>query len=408
MKKYIALIFLLIAATVYFVFYDQDKALKFVPENTDILILVDMKKCTRQYISGILEHPSFVTRKGKTGGASVSLRDTGLKIPDFLQLFHLKGSPLSHWYTVFEINDEQKLFNYVKSQKFISIGNQTFKKDFVFLKISDGSCLIGTSDSAFKNISGSISSGKNDYRADAFIDGGTGSLSFISGPRTRNFSIDLNDHDIEIKNTFSEYPIDSVLNNLENKTAFLDAGLDAENSKRIALLFSMDFINTAGIEALQASANLKAVNDTIITYSYDDHFNEIEKKTIQKIVQPDYAIALHSANTEKVIRYFREKKWMNGRNEFTAIPFQPNKVVEKKNTIEIISVQNPVKLPAKPGINYIFVKNNPLLWSGWKTAPPAGKKMISQLEYLFYTNRNYEYYVRLQFKREKLPLILRL
>ncbi len=407
MKKYIAPAFLLIAATVYFVFYHQDKALKFVPENTDILILVDTKKCTRQYISGILEYPSLITEKDKAGRESVSLKDTGLKVPDFIQIFHLQGSPISQWYSVFEIKDEQKLLNYLKRQKFIGIGKRTFKKDFIFLTISDGKCLVGTSDSGFKMIPGSIRSGKNDYQADSFIDGSTGSLSFISGRGTRNFSIDLNDHDIEIRNAFSEYHADSVLHHLEKKTDFLNAELDKENINRIAGFFGIDFTGDTGIESLQATAKLAEVNDTIITYGYDDHFDEIEKKTVQKILQPDYAMTLHSTHPEKIIRYFREKKWMNDRNEFTAIPFQPNKVIENKNSIEIISVRNPVKLPAKMRTHYVFVKNNPLLLSGWKTGSPAEKKIVSQLEYLFYVNRNDEHYVKLQFKKEKQPLILR-
>lgn len=407
MKKYIALVFLLAAATVYFVFYHQDKSLKFVPENTDILMLVDTKKCTRQYISEILQHPSFIKEKGKAGGESVSLGETGLEVPDFLQIFHLQNSPLSHWYSVFEIKDKRKLFNYMKRLKFIGIGNGTFKKDFIYLKISDGNCIIGTSGSAFTRISGSIRSGQNDYQADSFIDNSTGSLSFISGPRTRNFSIHLNDDHIEIKNAFSEYPVEPVLNKLENKTDFLDAELDTENTKRITQLLGADFANAVGIESLQATAKLEEVNDTIITYGYDDNFNEIEKKTVQKIVQPSYAIAFHSINPEKAVRYFQEKRWINDRNQFTAIPFQPNTVIKNKQTVAIISVRHPVKLPAKLGTNYVFVKNNPLLLSGWKTGSPAEKKMLSQLEYLFYANRNHEYYVKLQFKKEKLPLILR-
>ncbi|KAA0126009.1 hypothetical protein FY557_19590 [Chryseobacterium sp. SN22] len=406
MKKYIALILFLIAATVYFVFYHQDKALRFVPENTDILILVDMKKGTRQYISEILGHPSLIMEKNKAGGAPASLKDTGLKIPDFLQIFHLQGSPFSHWYSVFEIKDEQKLLNYVKRQEFISTENNTFKKDFIFLKISDGNCLIGTSGSAFESVAISIRSGETDYQASSFIDRSIGSISFISGPRTRNFSVDLHEHDIEIKNSFHPENFSQILSGIENRTSFFSAETDARNIRDIARLFNIDFTETAGVEYVQATAQLKQVNDTIITYGYDDHFNEIEKKSVQKILQPDYAFALHSADPEKAIRYFQEKKWINDRNQFTAIPFQPNTVVKNKKSVEIMSVRNPVKLPSKVGTNYIIIKNNPLLLSEWKTGSPVEKKIISQLECFFYANRNHEYYVKLQFKKEKRPLIL--
>lgn len=406
--KYSAFAFLLIAATVYWVFYHQDKTLKYVPKNTDILILIDTKKCTRQYIAEFLVHPSQWIEKGGTKDHSASIRETGLEIPGFLQIFHLQHTPLSQWHAVFEIKDERKLLNYLKSQKFIGIGNNIFKKEFLFLKISGGSCIVRTSDAAFKNISGFVNSGKNAYQASSFIDGSAGSISFISGPRTRNFSVDLHEHDIEIKNSLRPENFSQLLSGIENRTSFFSAETDARNIRDIARLFNMDFTEAAGVESVKATAQLKQANDTIITYGYDDHFNEIEKKSVQKILQPDYAFAFHSADPEKIIRYFREKKWINDRNQFTAIPFQPNTVIKNKNSVEIISVRNPVKLPSGLETNYIFIKNNPLLLSGWKTGSPAEKKMISQLEYLFYTNRNHEYYVKLQFKKEELPLILRL
>ncbi|MDQ1160182.1 hypothetical protein QE422_000550 [Chryseobacterium sp. SORGH_AS 447] len=405
-KKYIAFATLLIAATVYFALYHQNKTLKYVPKNTDILVLVDTKKLTRQYISEFLTHPSQWRQK-RDRKVPASIPTTGLKIPDFIQVFHLKDTPISQWYSVFEIKDQQELFSYLKQQKFIRTRKNVFKKEFLFVMITEENCIAGTSDAAFQSIPGSVDSGKNDFQAGSFIDGSTGSISFISGTRTHNFSIDIHENDIEITNSLIPQNFNQVISGIENRITFLDAELDAENITHIERLFSTGITGTSGIQHVQAAAQLEQVNDTIITYGYDDNFNETEKKTVQKIVQPNYALALKSTDPEKTMQDFYNRKWINVQNQFTAIPFQPNIITKDKTGISIRSTRRPVSLPPELKASYIFVKNNPLLLATVKTLSPAERKMISGLEYIFYGNRNQDYYVKLQFKKDRVPLILR-
>ena len=111
------------------------------------------------------------------------------------------------------------------------------------------------------------------------------------------------------------------------------------------------------------SANLAEVNDTIISYGYDDNFNEIEKISYQKIVQPDYEILLQCSNPNKTLEYFQRKKWMNAQNQFTAIPFQPNLMSVNKNHISIKSTRKSVKINETKNQNYIFIKNIYFLFS---------------------------------------------
>ena len=152
------------------------------------------------------------------------------------------------------------------------------------------------------------------------------------------------------------------------------------------------------------SANLTQVNDTIVSYEYDDNFNEIEKISYQKIVQPDYEIVLQTSNPEKAWTYFQNKKWINAKNQFTAIPFQPNLMSVNKNHISIKSTRKSVKINETKNQNYIFIKNNPLLLSSFKT---LNNQFFKDIEYLFYGNKNQDYTVKIKFKKEKYPLILR-
>ncbi|MDY0929737.1 hypothetical protein [Chryseobacterium sp. CFBP8996] len=406
-KKYIFLvIIILFSVGVYFVLFHKDKSLKYIPENADIIVLVDVKKAKRQYISSYLMHPSKWFEEKKEKKNKISITDSGLEIPDFLQIFHLNNTKISEWYTVLEINDKEKLSLFLKDRKFINDEKGIFKSNQFFVKINGEKCIVGTSDLNFNNIGKPFSQKfrNNVLNADSFMDDGLGSISFISELRTQNFSIDLKDDEIEIKNEQNSTNFESLISDLYKKTQFLDAELDSENIKKIGSAFKGNISDSISVNHLKMSAHLTQVNDTIVSYEYDDNFNEIEKISYQKIVQPDYAIVLQTSNPEKAWTYFQNKKWINAQNQFTAIPFQPNLIGINKNRIFIKSTRKSVKLNETKKQNYIFIKNNPLLFSSFKT---LNNQFFKNVEYIFYGNKNQDYTVKIKFKKEKLPLILR-
>lgn len=408
-KKLIVLAVFMLATTVYFVFYHKDKTLKFVPENADVVVLVDVKNLTRQYISSFATHPSQWFEGRNTKENTISILKSGVKIPDFLQIFHLKNTQFSQWYSIFELKDKQRFLAYLKQEKFISKGKDVFQKDQIFIKIEGGKYIVGTSDLSFSNINTMLfqSSRKNIFNADSFIDGSLGSISFISESRTRNFSIDLLSDEIEIKSISGTKYFSPIIAKLQQRNSFLETELDKENIKKFTSFFHKSFSDSSQITHFKATAELEQVNDTIITYGYDDNFNEIEKKTFQKIIQPNYVIALQSSNPEKTQQYFQNKKWINAKNQFTAIPFQPNVIEQIRRGFEITSTKKPISLSPLINENYIFIRNNALLSSSFKSLTAKEKKIISSLEYIFYGNNTQDYYFKLKFKKEELPLILR-
>lgn len=406
-KKYIFLIIIvLLSIGVYFLFFHKDKSLKYIPDNADIVVLVDVKKAKRQYISSYIAHPSKWFEEKNGAKNKISVTDSGLEIPDFLQIFHLNNTKISEWYTVLEINDKEKLSAFLKDRKFINDGKGTFKNNQLFVKINGEKCIVGTSDLNFNNIGKPFSEKfrNNVLNADSFMDDGLGSISFISELRTQNFSIDLQDNEIEIKNKHNSANFGSLISDLYKKSQFLDAELDSENIKKIGSVFKENLTDSTSVNHLKMSANLTQVNDTIVSYEYDDNFNEIEKISYQKIVQPDFEIVLQTSNPEKVWTYFQNKKWINAKNQFTAIPFQPNLMSVNKNHISIKSTRKSVKINETKNQNYIFIKNNSLLLSSFKT---LNNQFFKDIEYLFYGNKNQDYTVKIKFKKEKYPLILR-
>ncbi|EJL70803.1 hypothetical protein [Chryseobacterium populi] len=408
-NKLIVLCIFLLALVFYFIFFHKNKTLKFIPGNADVVVLLDVKKLGGQYIYSLTTHPSLWFDEKKKRKDENSLRDSGVKIPDFLQIFHLKNTGYSDWYSVIEVKDHEKFLAFLKIQKFVNKGKNTFQKDQFFLKIDGEKCILGTSDLAFENINQQLfrSSGKKNLNADKFIDDTVGSISFISGEKIRNFSIELNADDIEIKNTSKIKAFNSILAMAEQKTSFLEMELDAANVKTLTGFFNKSFSNSSEISYIRASAELEQVNDTIISYGYDDNFNEVEKKTYQKIIQPNYVIELQSKAPEKTWEYFRNKKWINPQNQFTVIPFQPNNIARNKNGFEIKSTRKTIPSSQKLKENFIFIKYNNLLVSSISTLSVAEKKIISEMDYIFYGNKAQDYYVKLKARKGGLPLILR-
>lgn len=408
-KRFIVPLVIVLGIAIYFVFYHKDKTLQFVPKNADVVVIIDVKKLTRQYVSSFIMHPSqwFGSEAGHEEG--ISLQHSGMKIPDFLQIFHIKNSKFSNWYSVIKLKDQQKFLAFLNKQKFVDKGRNLFQKDHFFIKIEGNHCVLGTSNLDFESIQSQLfqSSRQNVFNANQFIENTAGSISFISGQKIQNFSIELNADDIEIKNRSNSESFNSILSKLEQKNSFLEMELDAQNVKKYTSFFNKSITDSSQINYVKASIELEQVSDTILSYGYDDNFNEIEKKTYQKIVQPNYVINLQSAVPEMTWKYFLHKKWINAQNQFTIIPFQPNKIAETKDGFEIKSTRKPIHPSPNLKENYIFVRNSMLLSSSLSTLTDTEKNIISNLDYIFYGNKGQDYYIKCKAKKENLPLILR-
>ncbi len=406
-KKLIVFAVFLLVTAVYFVFYHKS-TVTIAPANADIIILVDAKKLTRQYVYSLVTHPSEWFGSGNEDENSISIRKSGLQIPDFFHIFHLKNSGFSEWYSIFEFKDKQQFTKFLKQQKFTDLGNNIFRKGKFYVKIFDKNCIVGTSDKGFQSIDYQLlpSSKINIFDTDNIEALGC-IWTFSENNYQNNLSINLNDDHIEIKSNSDSYDPAPVISKLQLAKSFLETELDYKNVQNFASFFDKTFSDSLQINHLKATVNLEEVNDTIITYGYDDNFNEIEKKSFQKIIQPNYIIDFQTINPQKTELYFKNKKWINAQRQFTVIPFQPNRIENTKTGFEIRSTRNHIQMSPELNGNYIFVKNNPLLLSSFKTLSSREKKIFSDVDYIFYGNSDQDYYLKLQFKKDKLPLILR-
>ncbi|MFP3832670.1 hypothetical protein [Chryseobacterium sp. SIMBA_028] len=407
-KKVIASLILLLAITAYFVLFYKDKKLRLIPKNADAVVLIDVKNLTRQYIFSLITHPSQWGGKTK-GKNSASLNESGIIIPDFLQVFHLQGTGISEWYSVIELKDPQKFIVFLKQQQFVGKGENIFQKDHVFISIEGENCIVGTSDSGFGVINKQIfqASQKNILNAGQFIQNTAGSISFLSGQKIQNFSIELKDDEIEIKNNSNLQALNTIDSKIRKGNQFLELELDKENIRNFTRFFNKNIADSSQSISLKVTSNLEQVNDTIISYEYDDNFNEVEKKSVQKITQPNYIIDIKSDDPNKTWEYFQSKKWINDQNQFTAIPFLPNEISHSNNGIVIKSTRKPISLSPQLKENYILIRNNTLLYSSLKTLSNTEKKIISDIDYVLYRNKSKDYWMKIKAKNGELPLILR-
>ncbi|GEJ44883.1 hypothetical protein [Chryseobacterium sp. ON_d1] len=408
-KRIIVPLLLLLITVVYFVVFHKNKNLRYIPQNADVVVLIDTKKLTEQYLFSLAMHPSRWPGGKAKNKSSGSFKDSGIRIPDFLQIFHIKDTGFSEWYTILELKDSQRFIGFLKKQKFTDKGDNHFQKDQIFLMVEGNHCVAGISDLAFETIRKQMlhNSANTVWNADQFIQNTLGSISFISGQKIQNFSMTLNDDEIEIRNNSNPEIFDRITSMLQKRNHFLEVELDKENIRNFSRFFNKSIADSSRVIALKGTADLEQVNDTIIGYEYDDNFNEVEKKTIQKITQPSYKMVIQSNDSGKTWEYFQSRKWINDENQFTAIPFQPNQISKTDKGIVIQSTGKQVKLSPQLNENYFLIRNNALLYSSLKILTSSEKKIISDIDYVLYGNKAKDYWLKIKVKKGDLPLILR-
>lgn len=395
----------IVLLVVYFGLYHKNKELKYIPDGADAVVLIDVKYLTRKYLAKTLSHPSVWFKDGGKKD-KISWKDAGIKIPDFVQLFHLKNENFTSWYTVFEIKNSEAFKSFLKDQNFQTKGNSLYTNGNVFLKTNGKICIVGTSQKSFDVIENSLKSNKNLWNADDFMIDAIGSLGIVNGKNIGKYAIHLNDDSIEISNFSDLKKAEATLTQNSANTGFITAQLDRKNIQKISEVFKTDLFSHPEINSVDINSDLKQVTDTIISYDYDENFNEVEKISYQKIVQPQYLIQIKSKNPDELWKYFEQKKFINTQNQFTAIPFLPNKISKNESGILINTINHP-KIKNSSEANFIFIKNNPLLLSSIKSLSPKLRKKAGELKSVFFWNEKKLNMLRFQFKSDELPLILR-
>lgn len=409
MKKLIFFIlFLLFAITAYFVFFHQDKSLKFIPKEADAIVLIDVKKLKRESVFSLLTHPSEWFKDSEIKSMVSSLNNSGIKTPDFLQICHFKNQKFTDWSTVLEISNLEKFTDFLEAKNFANHGNQFYVKDDFFVKIVGNYCFAATSINSLGNHLDSFR--KDDQKktsdADSFIKGTSASITFL-GKKNYSYAIELLEDEIEISNAKNTKNFKPLIAQLRKKNLLFNANLDEKNTKTISEFWLNKKFDSLQLSDIKMIANLESVNDTIVTYEYDDNFNEVEKKSFQKITKPNYIISAKSLNPTKTLEFLKKEKWINAENQIITVPYQPNLVIENKDIFTVKSPENSLTIDKNQKGNFIFFKNDPLLINLIPNFSPSQKNLLSKIDHIFYGNEEADYLVKIKFKKGKMPLILK-
>lgn len=395
---FIFALFFLAAVAVYFWLYRKNDTLGSIPKDADAVLVIDVKKLQRKYLAALLTHPEvWKAKKSETH----FLLHPSVERPDFLQIFHLKDTPVSHWFLELELNDE-KAFKENLEKNHFKAEKDYYRNDRFFVRFKNKKAFVGTSPEELAHLAGN----KNFRISNAsdFITNGDAGMWFFNG----NFKTDIFLHNdrITVGSENGETTEAKLLDELKAQKLFLTASADEKTLQNIESLFGKSFSGQAPVSQFTMQADLAEVSDTIVTYGYDDNFNETQKTAVQKIVQPNYRMTFESKNPAELFNYAKLNGWITKENAFTKIPFQPNLVTLYKDRLEVNSVPPLQKLAWKKG-NFIYIKNSPLLGRLLKILPAQEKKLLAKTDYFFAAGSGKTFFAEIRFKNHPLPLIYR-
>lgn len=340
-KKWALFILAIILVFGYIKLFYKTWTEKAVPASADCVVALDIKRITNTLLWNLLTTPS----QWKAGKLfSKKVKDTGwldmVNIPDYVLAFHSKDQPANTWYVLLDIKSNNgfeaglKKFEFypISSHEFVSqqAGVYFFRQDD---KVLAAKAVVEDS-SMVRKVAAELFAEKKFMPHAALekaIDAASHLAVYITGAGLLQepgiLTADFDKEKIKISGdlhpkkqySFSEesfaYPSGSlcVLGFTQPPPAFFDL----LNKKNISSSLGMDvdsvFIqgNTSYSLTLQG---IEERTDTAITYTYDDEFNKVEKRVVNKIQEPSFSFFINGENISPVYDYLHR----NGKLESTA------------------------------------------------------------------------------------------
>lgn len=347
------IIAILIAVTAWFFLFYKTYTEKYVAHDADQIISIDIKKITNTAIWQLITTPSQWKKSSSSGDSKKNKLKKLVKLPDYIFIFHKTGQPINAWYSVLPVKNPGDFDQQAAALHFKNIpGSQRFVSDSLgieFIK-SGNQLLLGNALVADKNLIEQtakelfveekhitrnrlnqlmITSAHVSWQA--FENGSwkeaAGTINFDKKSVNALATITLTEETGFEQKSFS-YP----------DSAFISVGamqppqaiykLIPETLKeRISHLFNFSIdtllLSNANYYQLQVS-RFTQKEDTAISYTYDDDFNPVEKKVINKTTEPDFSFNINSSNPEEIYQFWKRSGILDTTDQgvlFTPMPF---------------------------------------------------------------------------------------
>lgn len=372
---------------------------KSIPENTDGIVMVDIKTIRNHFIFSCLKKPSQWELGSNNSKKRFDFSNYGIETPDYLSFFHIQNQPLNQWCCTAIVENETKFNKSLLNSHFVKIesgksfvgyysktlntyilryANQilycvnTSNNYQTFIRIAEDLFVkhhyfdskkiektINTSDAVtiwikknnLLNDDGiiTISLQEDEIVAEGQLDlkpKYRKNLPFVQHPNAL-LSLGFNFEIIRYQDIFK--------NNKANINKIIGFNLDSiliHNPKQTELVFH----------------SILEKKNTAISYDYDDDFNPIKKAVVHTTREPSFYFSIQTDDSEKIYDYLKNQKVIDNHQVFVNFPLAVTQTSVKNNSLlleaNLSKVQSSKSIHSKTG--YLQINLNKLQPKDWR------------------------------------------
>lgn len=375
---------------------------KTIPQNTDGIIMIDVKNTRNHFIFSYLKNPSLwgsgntASKKSK----SFDFSGLGIAVPDYLMLFHVRNLPLDQWYFVVTIDNETQFDKALAEAKFVKTKSNKSLTCY-YSKITKGYLIRYKNQilycyNALKHEKICTQTAENlfinhHYFDSEKIEKTIGTSNAVTVWIEKNQLLEK-DGMLNISLKEDEIVADGQLTwKSKYKKTF---GFNQNSNALLSLGFNIDILHDQGI----IKNNLAGINkitgfdvdsvlihhptqtelifhqiiekkDSAITYDYDDDFNPIKKVVVHTTREPSFYFSMKTDNSKKIYDYLKSQKIIDEHEVFINFPLAVTKTSVSNNSL-ILAANSPKSLLSKkataPKIGYLQMNFSQLQPKDWR------------------------------------------
>jgi hypothetical protein len=403
-KSYLfRIVLLLIAlgsmAMLYWYGYHKKFGAKYIPQNADGIVMVDVKNIRNYFIFSYLKNPSQWQLGTTEINKKIDFSNFGIETPDYLAFFHIESQPLNQWFTVAKIEngtyfEKSLIASHFTTVKLSNPFNGYYSKALgLFVIRYSNQILCCTIDP--KQQKTAIQVAEYLFLEHQFLDAKKTEKT-IDTPNAitvwikKNslieedaiLNLNLKDQEIVAEGQLKWKPkFRKTTPFKQNPNALLSLGFDFEmirnqnslkrHSVQINKIIGFDFDSILAHNPTKTELLLNEIiekKDSAISYDYDDDFNPIKKVVVHTSREPSFYFSIQSEKPKKIYSYLKSQKAIDNHQVFVNFPLAQTKTFVKNNTL-ILEANLPKQWTLQPSstkTGYLQVHFNKLKPQDWR------------------------------------------
>ena len=371
---------------------------KYIPQNADAIVMIDVKNIRNYFVFSFLKTPSQWNSTDFGINKKLNLSDFGIATSDYFAFFHLENQSLNEWFTVAKVENETEFEKAIikrhYSKENLNNGMSSYYSKSIGVLIIKDSNQILVSKITEKQKKIAIKTAEDLFLKKLFLDPKkikktiTTSNAITIWIKKNNFLED--DGIISINFKDSEIAADGQLQIKskyrkewqfsQNPNALLSLGFDFGVIKNQNILkrhstqinkiigFDLDSILIHNPSKTELVLNeIIEKKDSAISYEYDDNFNPVKKLVVHTRREPSFYFSMQTKNSEKVFNYLESQNAIDNHQVFVNFPLAKTKTSVRNNalTLEANSSKHNHFQSSRSKIGYFQVHFNKLQNKDW-------------------------------------------